>query len=88
MSALLLKTRSTASGGACITVGMAFSSLSTPRECLGRGLHCTVHSALMRSLPSQVFTPLAAAATVGVWGVVLQTPKQVASIEGAQQLQH
>jgi len=35
----------------------------------------------------QVFTPLAAAATIGVWGVVLQSPKEVASLNSAPQLQ-
>jgi hypothetical protein len=35
----------------------------------------------------QAFTPLAAAATVGVWAVVLQAPKEVPSIGDAVQAQ-
>lgn len=31
----------------------------------------------------QAFTPLAAAATIGVWAVVLQAPKEVPSVGDA-----
>lgn len=45
----------------------------------------TSHHQVMRMIQhcdvrAQVFTPLAAAATVGVWAVVLQTPKEVPSL--------